>query len=407
MTAKSSIPVSNIPVSNRSLATRVSHLTPSLTLAIAAKAKAMKAEGIDVCGFGAGEPDFDTPLHIREAAIQALQDGQTRYGPVAGLPALRQAIAAKVSQDNGLPYTAEQVMVSNGGKQTLFNLAMVLLEAGDEVIIPAPYWLSYPDMVTLAGATSVIVPTDERTGFKITPEQLTAAITPRTKLLVLNTPSNPTGSVYSRAELEAIAQIVVERDLYVVSDEIYEQLTYDGVPHVSIGSLGDEIFSRTILSSGFAKAYAMTGWRIGYLAGPLALIKAASTVQSHSTSNVCTFAQYGALAALTSPDSAPAVAEMRSTFAQRRQVMYEGLSAIPGLTCVQPLGAFYMLPNISGTGLKSVEFCDRFLEEQKVAAVPGIAFGADDNIRLSYATDMETIEKGIARLAEFVRARSQ
>ena len=388
------------------LATRVAQLTPSMTLAIAAKAKALKADGVDICGFGAGEPDFATPKHICDAASQALADGQTHYGPVAGMPQLRKAIADKLSKENDLPFAAEQVMVSNGGKQTLFNMAMALLEPGDEVILPAPYWLSYPEMVTLAGATSIVVPTSESNRFKLTPDQLEAAITPKTKLLILTSPSNPTGSVYTKAELEAIARIVVERDIYVVSDEIYEKLVYDDTTHTSIGSLGPDIFARTILSAGFAKAYAMTGWRIGYLAGPLELIKAASAIQSHSTSNVCTFAQYGGLAALTSPESEVAVATMRSTFAKRRDVMYSGLTAIPGVTCVRPQGAFYMFPNISAAGLGSVEFCDRLLDAENVAAVPGIAFGSDAHIRLSYATDLETITAGLERIHRFVTSLS-
>ena len=386
------------------LANRVAKLTPSMTLEIAAKAKALKAQGIDICGFGAGEPDFSTPKHICDAASQALADGKTHYGPVAGMPKLRQAIANKLSADNNLPFTTDQIMVSNGGKQTLFNLAMALLEPGDEVILPAPFWLSYPEMVTLAGAKSVVVHTSESNSFKITPEQLEGAITPQTKLLVLTSPSHPTGSVYSRSELEAIAEIVVRRQIYVVSDEIYEKLIYGNTIHTSIGSLNDEIFQRTILSSGFAKAYAMTGWRIGYLAGPIDLIKAASAIQSHSTSNVCTFAQYGALAAYTSPESDVAVETMRSTFAKRLDVLHSGLTAIPGITCVKPQGAFYMFPNISGTGLGSVEFCNRLLDAENVAAVPGVAFGSDAHIRMSYATDLETITKGLERIRRFVES---
>ncbi|MEM9569032.1 MAG: pyridoxal phosphate-dependent aminotransferase, partial [Cyanobacteria bacterium P01_E01_bin.34] len=303
-----------------------------------------------------------------------------------------------------LPYAPEHIIVSNGGKQTLFNLAMAMLEPGDEVILPAPFWLSYPEMVTLAGAPSVKIPTTEASGFKLSPDQLKAAITPKTKLLVLTSPSNPTGAVYSRDELEALADIIVANNIYVVSDEIYEKLIYDGRQHVSIGSLSPEIFARTILSSGFAKAYAMTGWRVGYLAGPLELIKAVSSIQGHSTSNVCSFAQYGALAALTSPESEPAVATMRKTFAERREVMYEGLTAIPGVTCAKPKGAFYMFPNISCAGLDSIEFSDRLLENQNVAVVPGIAFGTEGHIRMSYATDMDTIQKGIARIKAFVES---
>ncbi|KAF3891279.1 MULTISPECIES: pyridoxal phosphate-dependent aminotransferase [Nostocales] len=383
------------------LAGRVSQVTPSITLAIAAKAKAMKAEGIDVCSFSAGEPDYDSPAHVKAAAQKALDDGKTKYGPAAGEPKLREAIARKLKTDNGLDYKAENVIVTNGGKHSLFNLILALIESGDEVIIPAPYWLSYPEMVTLADGVSVIVSTDASTGYKITPEQLRKAITPKTKLLILNSPSNPTGMVYTPDEIKAIAEIVVEKDILVVSDEIYEKILYDGAKHVSIGSVGEEIFARTIISNGFAKAYSMTGWRIGYLAGPLDLMKATITIQSHSTSNVCTFAQYGAIAALES--SQDCVEQMRQGFAQRRQVMLERLNAIPGLTCIKPDGAFYLFPDISKTGLKSLDFCNALLEKEQVAVIPGIAFGADDNIRLSYATDMATIEKGMDRLERFVK----
>ncbi|MBF2008652.1 MAG: pyridoxal phosphate-dependent aminotransferase [Chlorogloeopsis fritschii C42_A2020_084] len=385
------------------LAGRVSQVTPSITLAIAAKAKAMKAEGIDVCSFSAGEPDFDTPAHIKAAAEKALQEGKTKYGPASGEPKLREAIAKKLRTDNGLNYKAENVIVTNGGKHSLFNLMLAAIEPGDEVIIPAPYWLSYPEMVTLAGGTSVIVPTDASTGYKITPEQLRKSITPKTKLFILNSPSNPTGMVYTPEEIKALAEVVVEADIFVVSDEIYEKILYDGAKHVTIGSLGDEIFARTIISNGFAKAYSMTGWRIGYLAGPIDIIKATITIQSHSTSNVCTFAQYGAIAALE--DSQDCVEEMRQAFAKRRQVMLERLNAIPGLSCPQPDGAFYLFPDISKTGLKSLDFSDALLGEQQVAVIPGIAFGADDNIRLSYATDLATIEKGMDRLEKFVKSR--
>ncbi|ARV59236.1 aspartate aminotransferase [Nostocales cyanobacterium HT-58-2] len=383
------------------LAGRVSQVTPSITLAIAAKAKAMKAEGIDVCSFSAGEPDFDSPAHVKAAAQKALEEGKTKYGPASGEPKLREAIARKLKADNGLDYKAENVIVTNGGKHSLFNLMLALIESGDEVIIPAPYWLSYPEMVTLAGGVPVIVPTDASTGYKITPEQLRKSITSKTKLFVLNSPSNPTGMVYTPEEIQAIAQIIVETDILVVSDEIYEKILYDGAKHVSIGSLGKEIFARTVISNGFAKAYSMTGWRIGYLAGPIDLIKATITIQSHSTSNVCTFAQYGAIAALEG--SQDCVEEMRQAFAKRREVMYERLNAIPGLSCPKPDGAFYLFPDISKTGLKSLDFCNALLEKEQVAVIPGIAFGADDNIRLSYATDMATIEKGMDRLDKFVK----
>ncbi len=382
------------------LASRVGQVTPSLTLAIAAKAKAMKADGIDVCSFSAGEPDFDTPAHIKAASKQALDEGKTKYGPAAGEPKLRAAIANKLRHENNLDYDTQNVIVTNGGKQSLFNLMLALIEVGDEVIIPAPYWLSYPEMVKLAGGKPVIVPTDATLGYKITPAQLRSSITPETKLFILNSPSNPTGMVYTPAELKALAEVLVEQDILVVSDEIYEKIRYDGAQHLSIGAVGSEIFQRTIISNGFAKAFAMTGWRIGYIAGPVELIKAMTTIQSHSTSNVCTFAQYGAIAALEG--SLDCVEKMRQAFVQRRQVMLERLTAMPGLTCLKPDAAFYLFPNISQTGLSSLEFCDRLLSSQQVAAIPGIAFGADDCIRLSYATDMASIEKGMDRLEKFL-----
>ncbi|MBD2130878.1 pyridoxal phosphate-dependent aminotransferase [Microcoleus sp. ZQ-A2] len=386
------------------LAARVGQVPPSLTLAIAAKAKALKAEGIDVCSFSAGEPDFDTPAHIKAAAEKALQEGKTKYGPAAGEPKLREAIARKLREDNGLCYNTENVIVTNGGKHSLFNLMLALIEAGDEVIIPAPYWLSYPEMVKLAEGTPVIVSTDVSSGYKITPDQLRSAITPKTKLFVLNSPSNPTGMIYTPEEIKALAEVVVENNIWVVSDEIYERILYDGAEHLSIGAIGAEIFDRTIISNGFAKAYSMTGWRLGYLAGPIELIKAATTIQSHSTSNVCTFAQYGAIAALEG--SQDCVEEMCQAFAARRQVMLDRLNAIPGLVCPKPDGAFYMFPDISQTGMKSMEFCNALLESHQVAVVPGIAFGADDCIRLSYATDMASIEKGMDRVEKFVRGIS-
>jgi len=386
------------------LAARVSQVAPSLTLAISAKAKAMKAEGIDVCSFSAGEPDFDTPEHIKTAAKQALDAGKTKYGPAGGEPKLREAIAHKLRNENHLDYNAANVIVTNGGKHSLFNLMLALIEPGDEVIIPAPYWLSYPEMVKLAEGKPIIVSTDAQSGYKITPQQLRQAITPQTRLFVLNSPSNPTGVVYTPAEMQALAEVIVEHDIWVVSDEIYERILYENAQHVSIGALGREIFERTIISNGFAKAYSMTGWRLGYLAAPVELIKAVTTIQGHSTSNVCTFAQYGAIAALEG--SQDCVEQMRQAFAERRQVMLSGLNAIPGLTCARPDGAFYLFINISKTGLASLEFCDALLETHQVAAIPGIAFGADDHIRLSYATDMTSIHKGMERLEKFVRSRT-
>ena len=384
------------------LAARISQVSPSLTLAIAAKAKAMKAEGIDVCSFSAGEPDFDSPVHVKAAAKKALDEGKTKYGPAPGEPKLRQAIADKLRRENNLNYQAENIIVTNGGKHSLFNLMQALVEPGDEVIIPAPYWVSYPEMVKLVGGNPVIVMTDKENGYKIQPEILRSAITPKTKLFVLNSPSNPTGMVYTPEEIKALAEVIVEKDILVVSDEIYEKILYDGAKHLSIGSLSEEMFARTIVSNGFAKGYSMTGWRLGYLAAPVELIKAATTVQGHSTSNVCTFAQYGAIAALE--ESQDCVEEMRQAFAKRRKVMLERINAIPGLSCAQPDGAFYLFPDISQTGLKSLDFCKTLLDEHQVAVIPGVAFGADDNIRLSYATDMATIEKGMDRLEKFVKS---
>ncbi|CCI06480.1 pyridoxal phosphate-dependent aminotransferase [Microcystis aeruginosa] len=382
------------------LASRVNQVTPSLTLAIDSLAKEMKKNGEDVCSFSAGEPDFDTPTHIRAAAKKALDEGKTRYGPAAGEAGLRKAIAEKLLRDNQLAYNADNVIVTNGGKQSLYNLIMALIEAGDEVIIPAPYWLSYPEMVTLAGGTSVIVNTSLENHYKITPEQLEAAITPKTKLFVLNSPSNPTGIVYTPEEIAALAKIVVEKDILVVSDEIYEKILYDGAIHRSIASFGPEIFQRSIISNGFAKAFSMTGWRVGYIAGPVEIVKAMTKIQGHSTSNVCTFAQYGAIAALESPQDC--IEEMVKAFSERRQYILERVRSLPGLNCPTPNGAFYVFIDISQTGLKSRDFCQKLLETQKVAAIPGIAFGADDCIRLSYATDLKTIEKGFDRIDKFI-----
>ena len=302
------------------LAKRISEIEPSVTLAIAALAKAMQQDGKDVCSFSAGEPDFDTPEHIKTAAQQALDRGKTKYGAASGEMGLREAIASKLQLDNHLNYQAANILVTNGGKHSLYNLMMALIDPGDEVIIPAPFWLSYPQMVKLAGGVPIIVHTDSATNYKITAEALNAAITPKTKLFILNSPSNPSGVVYTRAELQALAKVIVDREILVVSDEIYEKIIYDGVEQVSIGALGADIFERTIISNGFAKAYSMTGWRVGYLAAPVALIQAASTLQGHSTSNVCTFAQYGAIAALEGDQECVEI--MRQAFAIRRQAIF-------------------------------------------------------------------------------------
>lgn len=386
---------------NYRISPQAASLSPSLTLAIDARAKQMKAEGLDVVGFGAGEPDFDTPQHIKDAAKKALDEGFTKYTPSSGIPELRQAIADKFRRENGLSYKPSQIIVSCGGKHSCFNTILATCTAGDEVIIPAPYWLSYPEMVKLAGAKPVIVETTDATEFKLTPAQLRAALTDRTRLLILNSPSNPTGTVYTPEELRALGEICIERDVLIMSDEIYEHLIYDGAVHRSMASFSPEHYAHTIVVHGFAKAWSMTGWRLGFLAAPEPVAKAIDAIQSHSTSNPTSFAQKGAVAALTGPQDHLKV--WLAEFAKRRSYAHQRLNAMPGISCVNAKGAFYLFPNIARTGLKSVEFCARLLDEEKVAAVPGIAFGADDYIRLSYATSMANIEKGLDRLERFVR----
>src|SRR5438128_2449776 len=380
---------------------RAAALSPSLTLAIDSKAKQMKAEGQDVVGFGAGEPDFDTPQHIKDASLKALNEGFTKYTPASGIPELRQAISDKFKRENGLSYKAAQIIVSCGGKHSCYNVILATCEENDEVIIPAPYWLSYPEMVKLAGARPVIVETTDKTEFKLTPEQLRAAITPRTRLFILNSPSNPTGSLYSRAEIKALGDICVEKNVLIMSDEIYEKLVYDGAEHVSVASFSPTHLEHTILVHGFAKAYSMTGWRLGYLAAPEPIAKAIDAIQSHSTSNPTSFAQKGAVAALSGPQDHLKV--WLAEYAKRRSYAHKKLNSIPGISCVNAKGAFYLFPNISKLGLKSTEFCARLLDQEKVAAVPGIAFGADDYLRISYATSMANIEKGLGRLEQFAK----
>ncbi|PYJ89255.1 MAG: aspartate aminotransferase [Verrucomicrobia bacterium] len=383
------------------ISARAAQLSPSLTLSIDSKAKAMKAEGIDVCGFGAGEPDFDTPEHIKQAAIAALEAGFTKYTPSAGLPELRQAIADKLEADNQLSYRPSQVVVSSGAKHSCYNAILATCQPGDEVLIPSPYWVSYPDMVRLAGAEPVIVQTTERNGWKMRASDFENAMTPRTKMLILNTPGNPTGSVYTREELEGIVEVAAEEDIYILSDEIYEKLVYDDTKHVSIASLSKEAYDLTITVNGFSKAYAMTGWRLGYLAAPEAVAKAVDNIQSHSTSHPCSFAQKGALAALKGDQQA--LADMRDEFAMRRDYMFDRITKIPNITAVKPQGAFYVLVNISQLGLSSQNFADRLLSKANVAVVPGAAFGDDRTVRLSYATSIDIIKKGLDRFQDFCR----
>ena len=381
---------------------RAASLAPSLTLAIDSKAKQLKAEGQDVVGFGAGEPDFDTPQHIKDAAAKALAEGFTKYTPSSGIPELRQAIAEKFKRDNSLSYKPSQIIVSCGGKHSCYNVILATCEQGDEVIIPSPYWLSYPEMVKLAAATPVILPTTDKTEFKVTPEQLRAAITPRTRLFILNSPSNPTGSLYTREEIRALGDICVQKNVLIMSDEIYEKLVYDGAEHASVASFSQAHYDHTILVHGFAKAYSMTGWRLGYLAAPDPIAKAIDAIQSHSTSNPTSFAQKGAVAALNGPQDH--LKAWLAEYAKRRSYAHKRLNSIPGISCVNAKGAFYLFPNIGRLGLKSTEFCARLLDQEKVAAVPGIAFGADDYLRISYATSMANIEKGLDRIEKFAKS---
>jgi aspartate aminotransferase len=383
------------------LSARAQALQPSLTLAIAARAKALKAEGRDICSLSAGEPDFDTPAFIRQAAASALEQGLTRYGPAAGEPALREAIAQKLTHENHVPTSTEQVLVTNGGKQALYNLFQVLLQEGDELLLPAPYWLSYPEIARLAGASVRLIPSSASEGFRLDPERLEAAITPSSKLLVLNSPGNPTGMVLSRSELESIAEVLRRHpQVAVVCDEIYEFLLAPGHEHHSFAAVAPDLADRIFCVNGFAKGWAMTGWRIGWLAGNTAVVKAASALQSQTTSNVCTFAQYGALAAVSG--SRDCVMEMAAQFTHRRELLSKGLQAIEGITLLPPEGAFYAFPDISAFGLDSMTFCERLLDEQGLAVVPGGAFGDDRCIRLSCAASDDTINDGLARLKRFL-----
>ncbi len=392
------------------LSNRAKSLKPSPTLAINAKAKSMQSQGIHVISFGAGEPDFDTPQNIKVAAIKAIEEGFTKYTPVGGTDELKDAIIKKFQRDNGISYKRSEVMASCGGKHSFYNLAQAIFDVGDEVIIPAPYWVSYPPMVALAGATPVIVETREENGFKLTVEDLKKAITPKTKALILNSPSNPTGGAYTKEDLEKIADIALSNNFFVISDEIYEKIVYDGFKFVSIASLGEEIKKKTIIVHGVAKTYAMTGWRIGYTAGPEEIISAMSNLQSQSTSNPTSIAQKASVEALIGPQEE--VQRMVDAFEARRNYMVDRLIRLPGVSCFKPLGAFYVFPNFSsyygrtyqGKRISnSTELADYFLEVARVAVVPGIEFGADPFERLSYATSMEEIQEGLNRIEEALR----
>lgn len=381
------------------IAKHIAELSPSLTLSITSQAKALKKQGVDVLSFGAGEPDFNTPEHITAAAIKALQDGQTRYTESAGLLELREALSAKFSVDNNLSYSPSQISVNCGAKHSCYNAIAAVVNPGDEVIIPAPYWTSYPEMVRLAGGVPVVVETKAENGWKLTAEEFEDAMSPLTKMVILNSPGNPTGSVYSKDELEKIAEIAIGEDIVVLSDEIYEKLVYGEREHISIASLGKEIYDLTITINGFSKAYAMTGWRLGYTAAPKAIADAIDTIQSHTTSNPTTFAQYGAIAALNGDQQI--VADMRDEFNVRREFMMARLQGIKNVSVVEPEGAFYFLVNIEPIGIKSINFAEKLLSKQKVAVVPGVAFGSEYTVRFSYATSLDVINAGMDRFEEF------
>ena len=397
-----------MPAPNLKTASRLDPIKPSITLAVTAKAARLKADGVDVVSFGAGEPDFDTPDHIKDAARAGLDKGVGKYTEVGGIAPLRAAIAAELARVHKTTITPDQILVSSGAKHSLYNLFMALLDPGDEVIIPAPYWVSYPDMVMLAGGKPVILDTRAEDDFAVRPEQVRAAVTPRTRAIVLNTPSNPTGGVYSAKQIADLAEVVVEKNLLVVSDDIYRQLVYGGATYSSIAAVGPEVAARTILVDGVSKTYAMTGWRIGYTAAPLSLIKAMAKIQGQSTSNPTHIAQVATLAALTGPQDC--VETMRRAFDERRMAMVELLRAIPGVSCREPKGAFYAFPDVSAFVGKTtadgkplpddVTLCDWLVDHARVAVVPGSGFGAPGHVRLSYACSMANIKEGVRRLHE-------
>ncbi len=392
------------------LSRKALQVSASPTLAIDAKFKAMQADGIDVIGFGCGEPDFDTPDNIKAAAIKAIEEGQTKYTPASGTVALKKAICEKLKRDNGLSYTPANIVVSNGAKHSLMNAFDAIINPGDEIIVPAPYWVSYTEMIKMADGIPVIIETKEEDDFKFTSQQLKDAITPKTKALVLNSPSNPTGMLYNEAELREIAEIAVEKDIFVVADEIYEKLIYDGKEHISIASFNEEIKDRTIIVNGVSKSYAMTGWRIGFTAANAEVTKAMANMQSHAASNPSSISQAAALEAYVGEQDT--VEEMRRVFEQRRNYMVERINSIEGVSCKMPEGAFYVMMNIKNVlgreiGGKVIntsdDFCEVLLEKSLVALVPGSGFGCEGYVRWSYATSMENIEKGLDRLEDFLK----
>ncbi|MGD7652592.1 MAG: pyridoxal phosphate-dependent aminotransferase [Verrucomicrobiales bacterium] len=384
-----------------SISSRISQITPSLTLQITAQAKAMIAQGEEVYALAGGEPEVDTPDFIKEAAIQALNDGRTKYTPTGGIPELREALSAKLKLDNNLDYDPKQICVTSGAKMACFQAILAAVEEGDEVIIPSPHWVSYPEMVRLAGGVPVIIETQESTGWKMTPEQFEDAMTPATKMVIINTPGNPTGAVYSEEELRAIGEVALEEDILILSDEIYEKLVYGETKHVSIGSLSEELYNLTITVNGFSKAYSMTGWRLGYTAAPEPIADAIAKIQSHTVSNASSFSQYGALAALE--NGQPFIEELCGEYDVKRQFMLQRLKGIQNIRVVEPMGAFYFFIYTGQTGLKSLNLCDKLLARYKVASVPGVAFGYDEGVRLSYCTTLDILNEGLTRVEQFFR----
>lgn len=389
---------------------RADEVPASATIAVTSRAKELKAQGVDVVGFGAGEPDFDTPEYIKNAAIEALKAGKTKYTPAAGTVELRDAIAAKLKKDNGLDYSRDQIIVTIGGKHSVYECMQAVLDPGDEVILPTPYWVTYPEAIKLAGATPRIIQTEKSNGYKVTPQQLKDALGEKTTMLVINSPNNPGGFTYTPDELTAVARVLEGTNVYVLSDEMYEKLVYGGTRFVSFASLSEDAFNRTLTLNGFSKAFSMTGWRLGYTAGPLEVIKAMGRLQSHMTQNPVTFAQHAAIAALGEP-AGQAIEKMRTEFERRGKYMAERLNSIEGVECPEPTGAFYCFPDVSGhygrsiNGAKindSMDFAKALLEQANVAVVPGRPFGCDSNVRLSFACSLEQITKGLDRLQEWL-----
>ena len=392
------------------LSNRVSKVTPSSTLAITAKAKELKASGLDVIGLGAGEPDFNTPENIIQAAYRSMEEGHTKYTPAGGQAELKRAIIGKFKRDQGLDYNASEIIVTNGAKHALYTLFQVILNDGDEVIIPTPYWVSYPEQVKLAGGEPVFIDGEEANHFKITGRQLEEAITSKTKAVIINSPSNPTGMIYSREELAEIGEVCKVHNILIISDEIYEKLLYDGYDHVSIAQLSPELKELTVIINGVSKSHSMTGWRIGYAAGNERIIKAMTDVASHSTSNPTTTSQYGAIEAYTGTQEP--VEKMRQAFEKRMNIIHEKLTNIPGVSCLKPQGAFYLYPNVKeaaeNSGFDDVDsFVQALLEEALVAVVPGSSFGSPENIRLSYAASLELLEEAVSRIHSFVESKRQ